>query len=216
MKTCDACQAIISDSFSRCPLCGIEHTADRTNALYPITKKQRKGSLYRISVCALWIGCLASVICNLCVGGVPWCLYVLSGAFVCYTAFLSPRLVDTGFIQPMTSTGISISILLFVVERVTDSGRWATHIVIPCLLFGVLLSGSVIYLFWFDTQRNHFAAPLQIITCAICAMLFALLGFMEIHWPIIVLSAYSLAVVIVTAILYRKPFAAEFKKKLHR
>ncbi len=220
MRICDACGARFGEGFSFCPICKMEtaEPANRDAALYPPCRnKARAASVLRlIGICVLWGGILASVVVNLAVGGAPWCLYVLSGTFTLYVLAFGDHFMENSVVERIASGGLAISLLLFVIERLTDSGRWATHIAVPMVLFAALLAAALIYLIRFDTQRNTFLSPLAIILGSLCAAGFSLFGGNPLHWPLIVLSGVSLLVMVVTGILYRKPFMTELRKKLHR
>lgn len=219
MRTCDACGTRFGDSFRACPVCNMkaETIPDAENAIYPPCRdKARIGRLFRILGSSIgWVGVLICIIINIALGGAPWCLYVLFGM---YTLFVlsGTELVENSLIERIVSGALAVSLLLFVIERLSGSGRWATDIAVPLVLFAALLAAAVLYLFCFDTQRSSFLAPLTIILGALCAAGFALFGGIELHWPLLVLSGLSVAILILTAILYRKPILAEFKKKLHR
>lgn len=218
MNMCKACRTHIGAGFSVCPICGMpQETYDKSAAFYPKTKG-KKGLFFwrRLAIALLCIGSLSACIVNLAVGGVPWAIYVVLGAYTTYMVFLSLETAEISLIRRIVSGSVAVSFLLYGIESITQSGTWATEIVIPLVLFAGLAGSTALYFSAFRRYRGQFLPMLGLAFVALIAAGLGFYGILPMRWPLITLSGFAFAASAGILITFRKTLFAEFKKKLHR
>ncbi len=218
MNVCKACRTHIGAGFAACPVCGmLQENYDETAAFYPKTK-QKKGIFFwrRLAIAMLCLGCFSACIVNLAVGGVPWAMYVVLGAYTAYVLFLSLETAEISLIRRIVSGCIAVSLLLYGIEYITQSGTWATEIVIPLVLFAGLAASTVLYFSAFRRYSGQFLPMLGLALSSLLAAVFGICGILPMRWPLITLSGFAFAASIAVLVTFRKTLCAEFKKKLHR
>ena len=217
MNTCQSCKTKIGESFKRCPICGAPQPLyDRGASFYPVAGKRGAFFFWRkIGIALLALGALSSVIVNLCVGGVPWAVYVLLGAYAAYEIFLSLETAEISIIRRIVSGGYAVSFLLFGIERFTHSGVWAHEIAIPMVLFGTLLASAALYASACRKFPGHFLPVFGLCFLSMGWGIFGILGIWSIRWPLITLSSTALGVFLAALIVFHRTIWAELQKKLH-
>ncbi len=218
MRICKACKTQIGDAFRLCPVCGMTQTdVQEAAALYPMAKKN--GILFfwrRLMVAFLWLGSTISCLINTIVGGAPWAIYVVLGAYTAYVIFLEWETAEISIIRRIISGSVAISFLLFGIEKSTQSGAWATELAIPLVLLAGLVAAVTLY---FSAFRRYAAQFLPILLIAFGALVAAALGIrgvLPMHWPLIAFSGFALLVLIAIVATFWRRLWAEVKKKMHR
>lgn len=217
MNTCMGCQTKIGESFQRCPICGEPQPLyDRSVSWYPVAKK--RGALFfwrKMGIGVLLLGVLSSVIVNLCVGGAPWAVYVVLGAYAAYEIFLSLETAEISIIRRIVSGGYAVAFLLFGIEWFTHSGTWAREIAIPMVLFGVLTASAALYASAYRQFPGHFLPVFGLCFLSMGWGIMGILGIWTIRWPLITLSSTALGVFVAALIIFHRRIWAELRKKLH-
>ena len=215
MRECKACKTNIGDSFSRCPICGmVQENFDGEAAFYPNSQRGKALFLWRkLLVYLLWVGTGVTVLINALLGGAPWSGYAVMGAIVVYTLFLSLETAEISLIRRIVAGSGALCLLLWWIEFATNSGPWATEIVMPLVLLAALLASATLYFAAFRRYRAQFLPIFVIIMFAFFA---AGVGILPMKWPMIVLLSASCGVIISIPAAFHKALWAECKKKLHR
>ncbi len=217
MNTCRSCQIKIGEGFKKCPICGaLQPLCDRNASLYPVAR--RRGTLLfwrKIGIGLLLLGVLSSAIVNICVGGAPWAVYVLLGAYAAYEIFLSLETAEISIIRRIVSGGYAVAFLLFGIERFTHSGTWAREIAIPMVLFGVLTASAALYASAYRKFPGHFLPVFGLCFLSMGWGIMGILGIWTIRWPLITLSSTALGVFVAALIIFHRRIWAELRKKLH-
>ena len=207
----------IGEGFKKCPICGaVQPLYDKNASFYP--KVRRRGALFfwrKMGIGLLLLGVVASVIVNLCVGGVPWAVYVLLGAYAAYEIFLSLETAEISIIRRIVSGGYAVSFLLLGIERISDSGAWAREIAVPMVLFGALIAAAALYASAYRKFPGHFLPVFGLCFLSMGWGLLGILGLLTIRWPLITLSSTALGVFTAGLIIFHKRIRAELKKKMH-
>ncbi len=214
---CRGCTMDIGEGFVKCPICGLpQEAAVPAAAFYP--KPKRRGHLFfwrRLAILCLWAGIVASAVVNLAVGGTPWVVYVVLGAFAAYEIFLSLETAERSLIRRIVSGSYAVSILLYGTAWVTDSGTWAVEIVIPLVLLAALVASAALY---FSDYRRFSAQCLPVFGLAALSVtggILGLCGVLPMGWPLIALSASALAVLVGSICTFRRSLWMQIKKKMH-
>lgn len=217
MNICKACGIKIGESFQKCPICGaVQPLYDVSTSLYPTTRK--RGALFfwrKMGICLLILGVLSSAIVNLCVGGVPWAVYVLLGAYAGYEIFLSLETAEISITRRIVSGGYAVSFLLIGIEEITNSGTWAREIAVPMVLFGALLAAAALYAAAYRKFPGHFLPVFGLCFLSMGWGLLGILGLLTIRWPLITLASTALGIFVAAIVIFHKRIWTELQKKLH-
>ncbi len=183
---------------------------------YPPVK--RRGKFLRILVTALrWLALLACIACpvvNICTGGRAWSIIVVMGVYMLWTLVLSPDLVEYNRISQFIKLTLSACVLLGLIDYFLAPG-WAVEVV-SIVAFGALVICAV--LFFSDLQRqkqNMMPMLVLILLCLIgSGTAFGYYG-KNTPWPMIVMGALALALLIACAGILGKGFIRELKRRFH-
>ena len=170
-----------------------------------------------LSRSGLYILTAAFVIClivNICVGGNPWCLYVLFSEYVFYTLALDFKPVDAGFMRRWMSVMTGVCVLLLAIEWLAG-GMWATRVVVPMVSFGALLVAAVVYFSGRNRQRHNLIPFSKLIIWSALMAVLCAVRTGTLLWPVIVLISVSGAVVLFAVLCFRRQLILEFKKKFN-
>lgn len=192
-----------------------EFMAKRT--LYPpIAARQSMMKTLRVYVfrcfCAAFLVC---AVVNLSVGGSAWSLYVLISEYIFFTAFLTKEQVEATLPQKLMTLTFSICVLLMLVEWLSAGTSHTMKIAVPMTYFGALFVNSVIYFTNFKKQHKNVLPLLQMIFAAIVAVVIGIFDTYGMNWARIVLLSYSVALIGVSLLWFRKPVICELWKKFY-
>lgn len=218
MRECKACKAKIGDGFLYCPICGMkQENTDPSSAFYPNCKAGKALFFWRkLLTYLLWLGTGVTVLLNLILGGAPWSVYVVLGAFLVQVLFLTWETAEISLIRRIIAGGGAVSILLLWIEYITNSGAWAREIVVPLVLFAALCASAALYFSAFRRYRAQFLPMLGISVLSFAALGLGIAGILPMRWPLILLSAFSFAATVAVIVSFPKVLLAELKKKFHR
>ncbi|MEG0741717.1 MAG: DUF6320 domain-containing protein [Clostridia bacterium] len=172
--------------------------------------KRNRADINRLAFAYLSLVCF---LINLCLGGTAWSLIVIGGLAVFYTAFLYRPLVEHTLIKKLSDVSIAVCLYLFLLEAVIG-GQWA-NFVVPVVFFGILTVIGTLYLVFFQKQKRNFLPLFELAVGGLISVVCALVGFIKLEWPQIVVGAVSLALVVISAAAYSQPICLEFRKKFH-
>ncbi len=152
-------------------------------------------------------------IVNLLTGGMPWSLIVIGGLCVAWIAFVYKPMVENTLIKKLSDISIAICFYLFLLDAILEQG-WSSFVV-PIVFFSDLLLIGFIYLAFFKKQKRNFMPLYELILGGFVAVLLSLTGLRTLNWPQIVVGSVSLALLVLSAILFPKDVIRELQKKMH-
>ncbi len=191
-----------------------QENIDPTRAFYPNCKSGKALFFWRkLLGYLLWLGTGATVLINVLVGGMPWSGYVVLSALAVHILCLSLETAEISLIRRIVGGSGALCILLWWIGFITDSGPWATEIVIPLVLLGALTAATALY---FSAFRRYRAQFLPILVVVIFAFASAGFRILPVKWPMLVLLCASGGVIISIPAAFHKVLWVECKKKLHR
>ena len=194
-----------------------QENVNPADAFYPVVKSGKALFFWRkLLAYILWGGTGVTVLINLIVGGAPWSVYAVLGAFLVQVLALSWETAEVSLIRRIMAGSVAICALLAWIEYATKSGAWAQEIVIPLVLFAALCTSAVLYFSAFRRYKAQFLPMLGIAVFSLVAAGLGMAGILPMRWPLIVLSAFALSVVVAIMVAFPKTLWAELKKKLHR
>lgn len=150
---------------------------------------------------------------NLCVGGVAWSLAAIGGLGVLWIAVFYRPLVENTAIKKITDVGAAVCLYLFLLDAIFG-GNWSGF-VSPIVFFSDLVIAGAYFLAFFKKEKRNFLPLFELTLVGFVAIFCGLVGWSKLDWPLIVVGAVSLLLVVLTVALYFRPIMEEFKKKLH-
>lgn len=186
--------------------------------VYPkIEPKRNVRQIFRaLLTAALFIGCLVCAIVNFCLGGIPWCLYVIGGSFLFWTIFLYQPIVEFSLLHRAAAIFPTICAYLFLIDWLTGKSGFS-KLVVPIVLFSVFVLCLLFFFIRFKRQK-HNVFPLYSLSLLVLALVvYAALEetLLDFTWPFIVLAALDGILLVLTTVFFFPPIAREFKKKFH-
>lgn len=158
MAYCVHCGVKLADGEKRCPLCLTPvydpSEPQRPNAprTYPVRtpeqelKRNKRFLLFLAGVMLAAPALLCLIIDLLLTGKITWSSYASSALILLFAAVTIPLLVEKYQVYVTVGTGfLCLNIYLFLVERLSDSGRWFFPIALPAIsLCAVMLTGIIL------------------------------------------------------------------------
>lgn len=172
--------------------------------------QRNRTSVHRLIFLGVAYICL---IINLCVGGPAWSLMVCGALCVLWVALLYKPLVENTLIKKVSDVGIAVCLYLFLLNSLVGGG-WA-DIVVPIVFFSDLVVAGFCYLAFFKKMKRNFLPLFEMELAGLIAILCGLVGLQRVNWPLIVVGSVSLGLLLLSLILFFKPFSLEFQKKFH-
>ena len=188
----------------------------KINITYPeVAKKNFKRRKFKeIMMWPMIILAIASVIVNLCVGGVWWWPVSLMGLYMIWRLLIDIDLVEYNRISQFIKMTIYSCILMFLIDYFLVSG-WALD-VINIVSFGSIIISGVLFYTDFNRQKQNMLPILFLIIIAIIWSVVGLFSALEMkEWPLIVLGSVALLFLITIIIILRGDFIREIKSRLH-
>ena len=216
MRNCPKCGTMLHEQINSCPVCNYIFENDPCYSLYPspIRRRNLRSLLPSWLPRTLFDVIVICAIINLCVGGIPWFLYIATSVFVFYQAFLSWELIENTFIQKMMSLSRAIIIELLIIQQLSGPHTWATQMVIPLILSASLLISAIVFAYDFRRQRANILSIASVALSALIAFIVSLFGPGGTPWPFI-LCAYTVALILWIFLFYRKSIRVELRKHFH-
>ena len=153
------------------------------------------------------------VLVNYLTGGKAWSAVAIWGMYMVWTLALKQPLVEKNVISQGVRLLITTGIMLILIETFLYPG-WA-HFVVPIFWFGSLTILGVLF-FANMTKQRHNTMPLIWVTAAsVAASAVALFIFADHSWPMIVMGAVAVVLLISTIIVLRMQFITELRKRFH-
>ena len=170
--------------------------------------------LRRWTLHCMVFGFLTCLIVNVAVGGFPWCLYVFTGEFIFYVAFMHQDPADESFLQRFFRTSTLVCALLLLIEHLQSGSRWASGVAVPMTYLGMLCVSSLLYFLQFGKQKQNLLPYFEMVLGAVAVAILHWQMSPGPHWPGIALISYAGAMVVLPALLLRRPLWLEVRKKL--
>lgn len=183
---------------------------------YPYVKR-RFFTIGRLRSWLFWLFAavfLACFIVNICVGGKPWCLYVLGGELLLWMLVVDLPLIENSWLDWATSALLGSAAYLVLLDVCGGLGGWS-RFVVPVLCFALLIVQGTLFFVFFRSRRINSLPMYFLIVAGLWAILGAILGLNEMNWPTIVLGSLSLALLLVSFIIFRGDLLRELKKRFH-
>ncbi len=152
-------------------------------------------------------------IINFCVSGTPWCLYVGGAEILFWVIFIRRPLVENTLVQKVFDATVGICCFLILVD--IFSGKGWSKLVVPIICFSLLIVLSLIFFIGFKKQRRNLMPLYWLAFGSLIAIICAIIGIVVMNWAIIVLGSVSMAFLIFSVSVYRKPILMELRKKFH-
>ena len=184
--------------------------------IYPV-RTERVKLLETVGKIMEWLSlatCIACPIVNYFVGGKWWSAVVVWAVYSFWSIVLSPDMVERNMISQTVKVLWRTAVLLALIDHFLAPG-WA-HFVIPILGFSGLLITSVTYLADFNRQRQNAMPMIWLFLFSLAFSVAALLGWIQLNWPMMVLGGSSSALIILGVIAFREDLLLELKKRFHR
>ena len=157
---------------------------------------------------------LASVIVNICVGGVLWFPVALMGLFMIWNLVLSIDLVEYNRISQFIKATIYSCILMVLIDIFLVSG-WALDVISIVSFASVIISG-ILFFTDFNRQKQNMLPMFYLIVIALIWSMVGLFSALEVmSWPLIVLGGVTLLLLAVIIITLRGDFIRELKCRFH-
>ena len=184
---------------------------------YPdVSKKtfQRKKYL-RIVKWPLLICAVSCVVVNITTGGPVWWPIALMGIYMLWTLVLNIDLVEYNRISQFIKTTFFSCILVFLIDKLLDTGGWALD-VISIVSFGSVVISGVLFYTDFNRQKQNMLPILFLIVIALVWSTVGLLTALELQsWPLIVLGGLTILFFASIVITLRGDFIREIKCRFH-
>lgn len=182
---------------------------------YPIIKRRKvtRAGLRPVVFAVFVLAFLACSIINLCVGGIPWCLFVLGGEWMVWFGLVDQPLVEATLVNRLTAILLSAAAYLFLIDAFVGNG-WASFVV-PMVCVALLLVQGTLFVVGCRTRRQDLMPIVWMLLGSLLAILAALLGFLPMNWPTIVLGSLAFALIVTGLIVLHGPILRELQKKFH-
>lgn len=172
MKTCLNCRAVISETFTHCPICGARR-CDKINAVIPVYPTYIKSNVTLAQIrkwtsTILFFATLGTVIINIILGGSLWSAYVVISSYLCHKIFLSEQLIDTSRIKKWMSIVSTICIFFLTVQFLAGAETFIAYqwrYIIVVILNVSLLSCMTLYLYDFQVKKFNLWAEVKKKAC---------------------------------------------------
>jgi hypothetical protein len=188
----------------------------KINITYPVVSKT-KHNRRRFLKLMKWIFillALASIIVNICVGGLLWFPVALMGLFMIWNLILSIDLVEYNRISQFIKATIYSCILMVLIDIFLVSG-WALDVISIVSFASVIISG-ILFFTDFNRQKQNMLPMFYLITIALIWSMVGLFSALEVmSWPLIVLGGVTLLLLAVIIITLRGDFIRELKCRFH-
>ena len=155
----------------------------------------------------------ACAMVNLCVGGKPWALAVIGGLAVLWIIVLYKPLVENTAIKKIADAGSAVCLYLFLLDWIFG-GNWSGFVA-PIVFFSDMIIAGTYFLAYFKKEKRNFLPLLELSLGGLVAIFCGLVGWSRVDWPLIVVGAVSLTLVVLTVALHFRAIGNEVLKKIH-
>lgn len=188
----------------------------KVEVIYPPVERRRlqRRRLLRI---LQWPFLLAAYLCpiiNLLTGGKAWSVIVLMSLYMAWKLVLSTDLVEYNRISQFTKLIVCTCVLLSLIDGLLAPG-WAVEVV-PMVCFGGLVVAGILFFTDLERQKQNMLPMLVLI---VMAMIGSVVGVSiwhdQVYWPMVVMGALALALLVGCAATLGGDFLRELKRRLH-
>lgn len=183
--------------------------------VYPLPKRLTRA---REGIRKIFLWCFLAVayscpIINLYLGGEAWSIVVIWSMWVVWCTIITRPLVENNLMSRTVHFLLNCSILLVLIDVCLSSG-WAGFVV-PIVCFGLLVVMGILFFIDVSKQRQNIMPMLWIISGSLVALVIAMVGWLKMNWPTVLLGSTAFALLVVTIITLRRQFFSELKKRFH-
>lgn len=155
----------------------------------------------------------ACALVNVCVGGDVWSLAAIGGMMVLWIAVFYRPLVENTAIKKITDVGAAVCLYLFLLDGIFG-GNWSGFVA-PIVFFADLIVAGTYFLAYFKKEKRNFLPLFELSLAGLVGIFCGLVGWRRVDWPLIVVGAVSLTLVVLTVALHWREIRVEFSKKIH-
>lgn len=184
--------------------------------IYPAPAKEKRARQRLIRILR-WPFAFTAYLCpilNIATGGQAWSLVVLWSLWLTWSHVISPALVEVNRISQLIKLLTNASILLILIDLVLSPG-WAVEVV-PIVCFSGLLVAGILFFTDLERQRQNMLPMLLFCAAAIVSAVVGLIAWREQEsWPMVVMGALALALLIGCVCVLGIDFLRELKKRFY-
>ncbi len=183
---------------------------------YPTPPKQKikRNKLIKILRWPMIFAAIACPIINFILGGRWWSVVVLMGMYSLWSLVLSPDLVEYNRLSQFIKSVIYAIILMVLIDYFLAPG-WAAEVV-PIVGFGSLIVAAILLFTDLEQQKQNLRPLLIFIVICIVGSAVGLSVELKVSlWPLAVLGAVAVAVLIACVIVLRTELIRELKRRFH-
>ena len=189
----------------------------RIKISYPIPQKERLLRLRMIEFFK-WPFAISAYICLILnafvTGGRAWSVIVLWSLWIVWSNLISPALVEYNRISRFIKIISDACVLLILIDLLLSPG-WAAEVA-PIVCFSALMVAGVLFFTDFERQRQNFMPLLLLIIFSLGASVAGLIFLsVERSWPLVVMGAVALALLVMCIFAPGMRFIWELKKRFH-
>ena len=181
--------------------------------IYPPINKRHAGRQDLMVYCK-WAFLFAGLICavvNLSTGGKAWSIIVIWSMRLVWSQLVSPDMVEYNRISQTIKLIVNACILLALIEWLLVPG-WAAEVV-PIVCFFTLILVGILFFTDFQTQRQNMFPMLFFCVVCLIGSIIGLLARPVESWPLAVMGAVALSLLIGCAAKLGKDFLKECQKR---
>ncbi len=216
---CKKCNVHIDCLTDRCPLCHEPVEADNNiERAFPIPKVDKrlhtKFSLaYTVIAAVIVIACIAvNIITN---PDFMWSVMVLISLTYIYYLVRFTFISQGHFTARVFGQTVALTLLLFSVRWIFDGNNWIFITWLPIVYFVSEILLSAYMLINKKRARKYIISLLALTILGIIPICVAYILDISVKWPSITVTAFSIAIMLVSLFVGRKIIAGEFKRYFH-
>lgn len=224
MKYCKYCKTTIDTTNDFCPLCfnHVEETDSNVDQLYTLRRTndledRRKQFITKLflflSVCAIVICFFINYLVNF---DVQWCLVVTFGILYVWVLVAHTVMSQQSAFKKILLQIISIIVLLYFTERVSDNHNWLLQYVYPSISFTVVFVLLMILFIGRNRSTNILGFTVIIVLLGIVSIILIVFDFVS-EFTLLNRMNYLLCGLTVLGLLIfgLRSIKQELSKKLH-
>lgn len=220
---CEHCKVNIECKADRCPLCGQQIVGDKESFLAPQqvfpTPKVSKRISTKFSLVYTIISVLATLICII-INFVTnpnfmWSIMVMVCLIYVYYLVRFTFISQGKFNARVLGQALMLTIVFFCVRWFVGGNHWIFITWLPLVYFvSEVLLGAYMIIYKQRARKNI----ITLITLSIMGVVPTIVAYalnLDVKWPSIAVTAFSLALIVVILILGRKLIIGELKRYFH-
>lgn len=224
MKKCVQCQVSVNTERKTCPLCFalLRASEEPSQQLTPYPKYRSRAVRYnvffRILAFLSIIASFVSVLINLITyrdSGKLWSLVVVASLIYMWILFRSTIRGQGNVPRRLLIQMLTLSALLYVIDRFSGNGGWSLSYVIPFLSMASLLAIIILLVSNTVKFRDYLSALFATCIFGLIPFILWLLDVVETLWPSFSAASLSISTIIGMFIFAGGHIKEELKKRFH-